>query len=170
MNNAVGVLPVFALHRKVSTMIRKMLPRLIALVVLSGLIGNAHDVPSVFAAGCRGSGCNGKDPATTGCNSSATNAATAKIKDASGKVIGTVDLRWSTECKTNWGKLTAEPGVKTPSGVEVWLQDSVGRRIPDTVNSGNGPSIYGNMFYAPNLPLRACATMVYKGTACTVLR
>jgi hypothetical protein len=56
------------------------------------------------AATCSGSGCNGTDPQSTGCASSAITAEETSIISKSGVLVGYVDLRYSTACKTAWAR------------------------------------------------------------------
>jgi hypothetical protein len=69
-------------------------------------------------------------------------------------------LRYSPACGTNWAK--AEITSSNPSNYSfqmvVRLVDSNYNYLNGTQYGLVGRTLYGNMYYAPNLPVRACAS------------
>jgi len=53
----------------------------------------------------------GSDPAATGCSSGAYTIASRAILDNSGHNYGTMEVRWSPSCQTNWVRVTPAPGL-----------------------------------------------------------
>jgi hypothetical protein len=52
------------------------------------------------------------DPQSTGCASSGITVKSASIRSSyTGKIIGSVELRWSTKCKTNWARVSRTDGA-----------------------------------------------------------
>jgi len=82
------------------------------LVVLSFLMLTtmSFSIPNVDAAYSD----EGKSPITTGCANNAITASSASIKNDAGTTIGTIQLRYSTICKTAWAKVTFNSSM--PSG------------------------------------------------------
>src|SRR5437879_8300061 len=76
-----------------------MMGIMIALSLLLIPYGTAHAAALVT---CSGSGCNGQNPVTTGCNSGAGSLDNAIVTDSAGYIIGQVFLDWSSTCQTNW--------------------------------------------------------------------
>lgn len=65
------------------------------------------------AAGCSGSGCNGKSPAAMGCRADAVTVNNVVDEDhASGGTFGrqVVELRYSRHCNASWSRVTATAG------------------------------------------------------------
>lgn len=61
---------------------------------------------------CQGEGCTGQKPELTGCDRDARTIRTgAVISRDTGRQVGTVELRWSPHCQTNWARVTSGVGV-----------------------------------------------------------
>lgn len=121
---------------------------LLALIVLSSFM---IQVPvSTYAATCSGTGCNGKDPQSSGCASGATTVATAYFTG------GYVELRWSATCQTNWARVVSTSGNKYLKAYIV--QQNVGELYASNVY---GQSTYSPMKYAPTgqIYIQACGFM-----------
>jgi hypothetical protein len=90
-------------------------------VMLALLVGVAFaaDASSAQAVGCYGDYCSGKDPQATGC---ANDARTFAVTNLS---YGTLSLRWSPTCKTEWARLYVYP-TRTLSPGYVIAQQSTG--------------------------------------------
>jgi hypothetical protein len=71
---------------------------------------------------------------------------TVEIKTFSGAAIGKVELRWSTECHTNWARVTSYNGTKELEAKVVRPGD--GFLEQEHLTSG---SIYTNMVYGQGL-------------------
>lgn len=70
------------------------------------------------AVTCSRNGCTGQDPAATGCSADGTTLLSKKILNASGQIIGEIDLRWSPTCQTNWARVVSSIG-SVPIGASV---------------------------------------------------
>ncbi len=95
---------------------------------------------------CSGNGCNGKNPATTGCDVGAKTIQTAVFTNSY------VELRYSPTCGTNWARTLSRVGP-------VNLVARTQRRIDGltyTFSSRNSTSTFSAMVYAPTTPARAC--------------
>jgi hypothetical protein len=119
------------------------------LVVLGGA-GQASAAPVGIAATCSGYGCDYQDPAVTGCSAGSNNTASAAVTYG-GVSYGTVELRWSPTCQTNWSRLTINAGGSNPNGY--WRGVYAYRQSPYAGTYfdyyGAGSPVYGNMLYAP---------------------
>ena len=101
----------------------------------------------------------GTDPIQTGCANSATTPKSVKVYNPSGGAyIGLLQLRWSTSCKTNWGKFTGNGNI---GGVSVWVDRQADNQYCGD-QSGNGcaspwwpNSAYSNQLYGCNYSTRA---------------
>jgi hypothetical protein len=119
----------------------------LAMAVGFGLIVPAMIATPAYAATCSGYGCDYKDPIATGCNAGSYTVTSASIT-YQGVNYGTVELRWSPTCQTNWARTTVGSSYL---GKERWA--SVYRQTPYATAqwhyTGPGNPIYGNMLYAP---------------------
>lgn len=70
---------------------------LLAAVLGVGLFTGTADAATTYT---------GKDPATSGCATDATTVGTSPIKNPSGGVLGTIDLRYSVTCHAAWARIT----------------------------------------------------------------
>jgi len=97
-------------------------------------------------ASCSGEGCNGLDPARTGCSNGASTAQSALIYNDKHYNVGLVQLRFSPSCGTNWTVVTSYMG-------NTIINASVHRIYDGRVEYGYGKnsSIWSNMVYAPQL-------------------
>jgi hypothetical protein len=84
-----------------------MRQRVLSAMVVAVLAIFVMPAPPAFAVTCSGSGCEGKNPQTTGCSADAITAASASIPD------GKVELRWSQTCQTFWSRVTSWIGPTT---------------------------------------------------------
>lgn len=111
--------------------------------------------PAAPAVGvtCTGTGCDRKDPIETGCAKDARTVASAPIRDEIwNRDIGTVELRWSPTCQTNWSRATVNFYSENLANWAVGVvrqrdeyhveHDLVARLQPGGVN-------YSDMIYAP---------------------
>jgi len=104
-----------------------------------------HLLPHVT---CSGNGCNGLDPVATGC-------ARDGITVTGGTVTfrtGTIQLRYSPTCGTNWGRVFSNIG-----NAQLWA--SIRRddgRFYFTV--GSGTRLWSPMVFARNVKAKACGS------------
>jgi len=91
----------------------------------------------------------GTDPSTTGCANG------AQVATHITKSYGTLELRWSPTCKTNWGRFV---GTSNIGIVAVWvIREADGKTCGDQAGTGcngawyNTPNtIYSNQLYGCN--------------------
>jgi hypothetical protein len=117
-------------------------------------IGIALGLPLVSAAAASASTLphDGTDPIATGCANTAITVATASVTLTNGS-RGTLSLRWSTACKTNWAQFSGGSGV---GSVSVWVYRQADSKWCGD-QSGNGcnsqwwpNSAYSNQLYGCN--------------------
>jgi hypothetical protein len=99
---------------------------------------------------CSGYGCDHADPVATGCSAGSYTVVSAPVV-LGATSYGTVELRWSPTCQTNWSRVTVAAGGSNPNG---WLRYAeVDRQSPSAYDGypyyGNGSPVFGNMLYAP---------------------
>jgi len=124
----------------------------ISVTVLLGSIATISTlaIAPASAATCSGYGCDSQDPVATGCSSGSYTVKSAPVA-YNGVQYGTVELRWSPTCQTNWSRLTISAGGSNPQHYDrqVW----VARQNPDAQMgfdwTSDGSPIYGDMLYAP---------------------
>ena len=102
-------------------------------------------VPNRPLVSCSGNGCNGLNPATTGCSADAYTVQTAVFNNSF------VELRYSPTCGTNWGRVISRVGA-TFLTVTIQRNDN----LSYTFSGGNFTYAWVAMVYAPNVPARAC--------------
>jgi hypothetical protein len=122
----------------------------VAFLVVFGGAGQAGAAPIGATATCSGYGCDYQDPIATGCSAGANNTASAAVTYG-GVNYGTVELRWSPTCQSNWSRLTINAGSSNPNGY--WRGVDVYRQSPYALAYfdyyGTGSQVYGNMLYSP---------------------
>jgi len=147
-----------------------LLVGVVFLLVLGGA-GQASAAPVGITATCSGYGCDYQDPAATGCSAGSNNTASAAVT-AGGVTYGTVELRWSPTCQTNWSRLTINAGGSNPNGywrgVDVYRQSPAASAFFDYY--GAGSPVFGNMLYSPGCAkaiayLQVSATVTATGVA-----
>jgi len=122
---------------------------------------------------CSGADCNGKDVYEQNC---AGNIRTVYLRDVvlerpapnPIRIVARVELRWSETCKTNWAKASIrEYSTANWPVMEVDLRRADSQRIYGqgwtTYFKTTGSAVYGDMYYAPNEPVKACLRMEYGG-------
>src|SRR5881275_994214 len=102
-------------------------------------------VPNRPLVTCSGNGCNGLNPATTGCSADAYTVQTATFSNSF------VELRYSPTCGTNWGRVTSKVGA---TFLVIRIDRSGG--LTYTFSGGNFNSAWVAMVYAPQVAARAC--------------
>ena len=106
-----------------------------------------HLLPHVT---CSGFGCNGLDPVSTGCDLDA-----YTVSLTGGTVsfrTGTIQLRYSPTCGTNWGRVYSRVG-NTQLLVGIRRNDG---RFYFTV--GSGTRLWSPMVFARNVKAKACGS------------
>jgi hypothetical protein len=126
------------------------LPGAILLILPTGVAQAATSAVVHPMVTCSGYGCDDQDPIATGCSAGSYTVTSAPVT-LGGTSYGTVELRWSPTCQTNWSRVTVTAGGSNPSG---WWRDAdVERQSPYAYDgfsyNGAGSPIYGDMLYAP---------------------
>jgi hypothetical protein len=134
----------------------RVLARLAAGILLA--VSASIVAPGSAAAGvtCSQYGCDGKDPIATGCAADAVTVASAPVMSSQspyGARYGTINLRWSAKCQTNWAQLVLmnpnNPGKWFRTvWIERWFRTAARTRNEFTF-SGSGSPIWGDMLWAP---------------------
>lgn len=94
----------------------------------------------------------GKNPNTTGCAADGRTMSSAAIRDSNGRVLGTVELRYSLRCHTAWARIT--------SNLRYVPYDS-GMATADIIRTSDGKT-FGCKVPANQAPPNICYTpMVY---------
>jgi hypothetical protein len=119
------------------------LPLLCPLLVAgSASAQTSQSGPSKPLASCSGSGCDNHDPVASGCDNDAVTIASQTTG------FGTLQLRWSTLCRTNWVRITDYPAYRTPI-LKLEAGDN-NRAVSVSFNaSRTAGTHYGNMVYSP---------------------
>lgn len=151
---------------------KQRLRGLLAMMVL--VIGLCLVVVTPAAAvGCSGTGCNGQDPEVMGCAADAFTMASAPIHDAYNNTnVGTVDIRYSPTCKTNWGRATMSLYTENVATwtVGVVLQDGSHLEFTLAARLHPGSVNWCDMLYAPVQPAYAWSSLVWTDAATGVKR
>lgn len=111
-------------------------------------------------------GCNGKDPSYNSCISSATRAFRTSYPIKHGaNTWGTVELRYSTSCGTNWSRVHSNQAGQYQ--MEAWVEQGT-TKYEDIVYTGSSLDAWSTMHYGCNIQTRACGciTRVEVATEC----
>lgn len=121
---------------------------------------------------CQHEECNGQAPQNMRCDdpSRTITVEPAYVQDSAGRVIGTVELRWSHLCETNWARVQVDPNGSA-ARIDAYLRDSDGDVLEPTLDSIEGRGGFGNMWYAPTgkIKVKACGTIGGSPESCTGL-
>lgn len=114
-------------------------------LAVSPLIGFSA-VQSAHAAGCSGTGCDGRDPIQAGCASDAYTAISDYIYNSVGNAVARVDLRYSPSCGTNWARTVSLIG---PQHIDaVVTRNDIALHYDEYLY--NVTNVYTDMIYAPS--------------------
>lgn len=135
--------------------------------VLLVLGGAAMPVPAAVAAeSCYGDYCSGKDPSRVGvggvpCADRADTVRSARVNMSDGfggyYEVGTLEVRWSARCQTNWARLSLERDAYGILGINI-LQDTGYKQYKSTRGFDGGTSkgvFWTNMIYSPTARVMA---------------
>jgi hypothetical protein len=135
---------------------RLLLP-VLAVAMLGGVILVSAAPKAEAAHVCYNTGCDGKDPQSTGCAASAYTLAQRAIYDTQGNLIGYTQIRFSTHCQAQWTR-TYELGANRCSvptdcfdtaEISRWAQPGYPARTYGTAVKGH-PSTWSYMVGARN--------------------
>lgn len=76
-----------------------------SLGVLIAVSGTALALSGMFAGSASALTYDGQDPIASGCANTAITAESVPIRDSNGALLGYDDLRYSTACRTTWGRV-----------------------------------------------------------------
>ncbi len=107
--------------------------------------------------------CNGNDPITTSCGNDAITATANDIYDGNGNYLGTIELRYSPHCGTNWARVTSSIGQAQLVASIGYGGCGSGDKYQD---NGSGTIVYSRMVYAPNDTAHANGN-INGGNGCT---
>ena len=85
---------------------------LAGLALWSASAATAASAPAPKQATCSTDSCTGQRPELTGCDKDGQTVRTGQVFGANGKSVGTIELRWSARCQTNWARVTSGVGVQ----------------------------------------------------------
>ena len=138
---------------------RRFFRLLLSATVLAALFTTYAGVSRIFASTaqpqlphvtCSGNGCNGLDPVTTGCARDA-----VSVKTTGGTVsfrTGTIELRYSPTCGTNWGRVLSTVG-NTQLTVSIRRDDGLFYFVV-----GSGTRMWSTMVFARSAKAKACGS------------
>ena len=112
---------------------------------------------SVSQVTCSGDGCDNVDPAQSGCSDSAYTVTDVETPTAD------IQLRYSTVCATNWGRVVSNGNNNNVYLVLVQRIDGVAYGTKGLT----GPIAWSRMVYAPTLKARACVSINGAPQICT---
>jgi len=138
-----------------------LLVALLATTVSLGVQGTAAYAHATgqasYQATCSGDGCDNVDPEQAGC---ANGAYTVTSADASS---ATIQLRYSPDCGTNWGRVVSKGNNNDIYLVLVERADGVSYGTKGLT----GPIAWSRMVYAPTAKARACVSINGAKDICT---
>lgn len=146
---------------------RRLARVILVLLGMSALLGSSVVMASpALAVGCYGDYCSGKDPQATGCSSGAYTVEAVPLyewrlnyvgsPDGYWKRVGTLELRWSPTCKTNWARASMSDSTAIQSlyvTQETGYQQ--GHRMAGWWGGSSPGNYYTPMIYSPVLRCRA---------------
>lgn len=104
--------------------------------------------PTANAASCYGDWCSGQDPQATGCANGAFTTVSASVG------VGSLEIRWSPACQTNWARITLYP-TGNRCVVESYL-DAIqeggykqSKTVPTTCHTRSYVNYWTPMIYSP---------------------
>ncbi|ACU74110.1 hypothetical protein Caci_5251 [Catenulispora acidiphila DSM 44928] len=121
---------------------------------LAASAATATHLPAHTPASCSNQGCNGKDPAATGCSTTfqARTIRTAPIM-SHGKQVGWVELRWSPFCGNNWARVISTTGPATLAATATRADHA------KTSATGKGTALWTPMIFGRDLCVSATGTI-----------
>ncbi|HEU5227088.1 MAG TPA: DUF2690 domain-containing protein [Ktedonobacteraceae bacterium] len=119
----------------------------------------AHAAALLPMVTCSGNGCTGLDPVQTGCSASASTVLSKGIFNGSQR-IGTINLRFSSVCQTNWAQIVSSIGPVQFETFVIRASGVDGSRIEECEPNTCGTfitdsSAFTNMVWAPDVPTSA---------------
>jgi len=121
---------------------------------------------------CLGDACSGQDPEISGCARGSVTVDGRDIVDPiTNAVVGTVELRYSQACQTNWVRITRL--CREGRVMQACLRDEVGNAISATTVEVDAAAVYGygSMWFAPTgkIAVQACGLIDGYLEECTSL-
>lgn len=121
---------------------------------------------------CWGDECSGLDPEISRCARESVTVDGRDIVDpVTGAVVGTVELRYSQACQTNWVRITRL--CREGRRLQAYLRDEIGNMLPSTNVGVDASAVYGygSMWFAPTgkIAVQACGLIDGYAEVCTSL-
>lgn len=132
----------------------------------------AYHVPAAPfqpAVSCSQNGCTGQDPIATGCSASASTVLSTGIFNASNQRIGTINLRFSSVCQTNWAQVVSLIGAVPVAAAVVREAGKDGPEVTECEPSNcqtfvTATSAFTNMVWAPDVAAAAIGGITQNNT------
>jgi hypothetical protein len=124
-----------------------------------------HRRPAVT---CFQNRCTGQDPVVTGCSATASTVLSGGIFNAANQRIGTINLRFSSACGTNWGQVVSSIG-SVPISAAVARADGVdGPQVAECEPANcdgfvTATSAFTDMVWAPDVAASAAGQIAQNG-------
>lgn len=107
---------------------------------LTAATGVALALSGLLAGSASALAYDGQDPEASGCANTAITAEQHSLTSGSGAVVGVVQLRYSTACRTVWGRVEAYSSAWATGGVSVFRNsDGMGESWPTGTGSPTAP-------------------------------
>lgn len=140
-------------------MIRKQFYTLLLLttIITSSMLTMPPPPAAAASYSCSDHFYNCKDPIDMQCTGGAYAARSKYVPLEAGlvRMIVRVDLMWSPKCQTNWARAYITSSNGSPPNLSVLLKTADDYTLPGTGFGAVGGA-YGDMWYAPNLLVKAC--------------
>lgn len=144
---------------------------LAGMLLLPVLMGTGHAAAAIPRP-CEGTGCNGKDPIAMTCDQDAyiaeggTFTNTNVLPNGMNVTYG-LQLLYSPACGTNWARAYIVGPPNSIFKISPALVDATITTVLEVADVPNASDAYGNMWYAPSQPVRACVYLNGKQGFCT---
>jgi hypothetical protein len=125
----------------------------------------AQRVPAVT---CFQNRCTGQDPVATGCSATASTVLSGGIFNAANQRIGTINLRFSSACGTNWGQVVSSIGAVPLSAAVARANGVDGPQVaecepPNCSGFVTSTSAFTDMVWAPDVAASAVGQIAQNG-------
>ena len=127
-----------------------------------------HTAALLPAVTCSGNGCTGLDPTATGCSASASTVLSRGIFNGSQR-IGTINLRFSSVCQTNWAQTVSSIGNVPMFAQVTRISGTDGPFAQECEPVGCASFIttstaFTDMVWAPDVPVQAVGSILQGGS------
>jgi hypothetical protein len=130
-------------------MIKRMMPlglmflMLSTIVVFTTGVASAHTAsPSLATASCYNTGCDGKNPVSSGCDNDAQTKYTATSADLGGGLRATISLRYSATCLAAWAKVVFNKSMPSGHYGDAIVARNSDNRQQDCIEAGGNGKVW----------------------------